>query len=55
MNVNKIKSRLYQITSLVIFIGFLMMCQPYSVTLFTIGFPVLLFGTVCFIILDHIP
>lgn len=52
---SKTKRRLYQLVSLLIFGGFLMLCQPFSLVVFSYGFPVLLFGTASFIILDHIP
>lgn len=55
MNRAKIKSWLYKIASLIIFAGFLMMCQPFSFTLYSFGFPVLLFGAVGFMVLDHLP
>lgn len=45
----------YRVASLVIFGGFLMLLQPFTVTLYSYGFPVLLLGSLCFIALDHVP
>lgn len=55
MNGAKIKTWLYRIVSLIIFLGFLMLCQPFSFALYSFGFPVLLAGVVSFIVLDHLP
>ena len=41
---------LERITMAVIIIGLVFLCQPYSLSLYTKGFPILLFGTVAFIV-----
>ena len=45
----------YRIASTLIITGFVMLCQPFLHELFVWGFPVLLVGTILFLILDHIP
>ncbi|GEM_PF-3320396 len=44
----------YIIASLSIFLGIVFMCQPFSMELYTYGFPIVLIGTVGYIILDHL-
>jgi hypothetical protein len=55
MGFNKLLSSAYRVATLMIVAGFLMLCQPMSLVLFTYGFPVLLIGVILFMILDHIP
>ena len=45
----------YRVATLLIIGGFAMPCQPYWMSLFALGFPVLMIGVVLFMILDHIP
>jgi hypothetical protein len=45
----------YRIASGLIVAGFVMLCQPFAMTLYEWGFPVLLAGVILFLILDHIP
>jgi hypothetical protein len=52
---NSLMILLYRIMTFFIFIGFLMMCQPFHQGAFSAGFPVLLVGVAGFIILDHFP
>ena len=47
--------RAYAIASGLILLGVAMMCQPFTVALYSIGFPVILAGIVAFIVLDHRP
>jgi hypothetical protein len=49
------KKWFYRLASVLILGGFAMLCQPFTHTLFAIGFPVLLAGVVLFMILDHVP
>ena len=49
------KRRLYQLATLLILGGCLMLCQPFSVVFYSYGFPVVLLGTLSFIIIDHLP
>lgn len=46
---------LYRAVSLMILAGFLMLCQPFSHAVFSVGFPLLLAGVVGFMVLDHLP
>ena len=45
----------YRLATLLIFGGVVLLCQPFTVELFSYGFPVLLGGVVLFMVLDHIP
>ena len=47
--------RAYAVASGLILLGVAMMCQPFTVTLYSIGFPVILVGIVVFVVLDHRP
>jgi hypothetical protein len=47
--------RAYAVASGLILLGVAMMCQPFTVALYSIGFPVILAGIVIFIVLDHRP
>ncbi len=49
------KTWLYRLASALILGGFAMLCQPFTHSLFVIGFPVLLAGVVLFMVLDHVP
>ncbi len=51
----EIKVFLYKAVSVLIFGGLLMMIQPFSMTVYTYGFPVILAGVIIFNIVDHIP
>jgi hypothetical protein len=44
----------YILASLSIFMGLIFMCQPFSLLLYTFGFPIVLSGTVVYIVLDHL-
>ena len=44
----------YVVASLLIFVGLILMCQPYSMKIYTFGFPTVLVGTVAYIIMDHL-
>lgn len=44
----------YVIASLLIFVGLILMCQPFSMKIYMIGFPTVLVGTVAYIIMDHL-
>ncbi|MBW1659703.1 MAG: hypothetical protein JRJ48_04330 [Deltaproteobacteria bacterium] len=44
----------YILASLSIFLGIVFMCQPFSMEVYTYGFPIVLIGTVGYIILDHL-
>ncbi|MBT3360875.1 MAG: hypothetical protein HN403_14725 [Rhodospirillales bacterium] len=46
---------LYKTVSVLIFGGFLMMVQPFSLDLYRFGFPVVLAGVIAFNIVDHLP
>ncbi|WP_333816517.1 hypothetical protein [Tabrizicola sp.] len=45
----------YRVASVLIVLGFVMLCQPFTHGLFVWGFPLLLCGVILFMILDHIP
>lgn len=45
----------YRVVITLILVGFSMLCQPFSMALFSLGFPILMVGVVGFMILDHIP
>jgi len=55
MGFNKMLNNAYRVATLMIVAGFVMLCQPVSLFLFSFGFPVLLIGVILFMILDHIP
>jgi hypothetical protein len=38
-----------------ILLGFGMLCQPFTVALYSLGLPVLLAGVALFIVADHLP
>jgi hypothetical protein len=44
----------YVVASLLIFVGLILMCQPFSMKIYTFGFPTVLVGTVAYIIMDHL-
>lgn len=46
---------LHKIATVLILIGFALLCQPITVALYALGFPTLLLGVVLFIIADHLP
>ncbi|MEO0822765.1 MAG: hypothetical protein AAF074_20350 [Pseudomonadota bacterium] len=48
-------ARLYMLANALILMGFALLCQPLSATLFAAGFPVLLAGVILHMILDHVP
>jgi hypothetical protein len=50
----KLFSIFYNVASLLIFIGLILMCQPFSMKIYTFGFPTMLVGTVAYIIMDHL-
>jgi hypothetical protein len=45
--------RAYAVASGLVLLGVAMMCQPFTVTLYSVGFPVILAGILAFIVLDH--
>lgn len=45
----------YRFATFLILGGFALLCQPFWMSLFTYGFPILLIGVILFMILDHIP
>jgi hypothetical protein len=45
----------YRIAAALILLGVALMCQPFSVTLYTLGFPVVIAGVLAFVVLDHLP
>ena len=49
------KNWFYRCASALILVGFAMLCQPFTHSLFTFGFPVLLAGVILFMVLDHVP
>jgi len=55
MKFNDVLRYAYRVATALIAGGFLMLCQPLSVTLFSLGFPILMVGVILFLILDHIP
>ena len=55
MKANIGKTWFYRLATGLILGGFAMLCQPFTQSLFGIGFPVLLAGVVLFMILDHVP
>ncbi len=50
----KLFSIFYVVASLLIFIGLILMCQPFSMKIYTFGFPTVLVGTIAYIIMDHL-
>ena len=44
----------YVVASLLIFVGLIFMCQPFSMKIYTIGFPTVLVGTIAYIVMDHL-
>ncbi|MCS7224570.1 MAG: hypothetical protein NZ959_08460 [Armatimonadetes bacterium] len=50
-----VKGWLERIGILLICCGLLFLCQPLTIALFKIGFPILLSGTILFIIAIHLP
>jgi hypothetical protein len=50
-----ILDRMYILATGLILLGFVLLCQPLSQKLFSAGFPVLVFGVVMHLILDHWP
>lgn len=55
MKFNDTLEAAYRIATILIAGGFVMLCQPVSQALFTMGFPILMIGVVLFLILDHVP
>ena len=51
----RIISRLYLLTTITIIVGVILMCQPFTVSLYEWGFPIILAGVVMHIVLDHVP
>jgi len=49
------KKWFYRLATVLILGGFAMLCQPFTHSLFVIGFPILLAGVVLFMVLDHVP
>ena len=49
------KKWFYRYATTLILGGFAMLCQPFTHSLFVLGFPILLAGVVLFMILDHVP
>ncbi len=49
------KIGIYRVATSLILGGFAFLCQPWSLSLFSAGFPVLLAGVVIHIVLDHWP
>ena len=47
--------RLHRLATALILIGFAMLCQPLTVTLYAWGFPVMLLGVLLFVFADHLP
>jgi hypothetical protein len=52
--VEKLFDILYIVASLLIFTGLILMCQPFSMKIYTFGFPTVLLGTIAYIIMDHL-
>jgi hypothetical protein len=44
----------YVVASLLIFVGLIFMCQPFSMKIYMVGFPTVLVGTVGYIVMDHL-
>lgn len=47
--------RAYAICTAIILLGFAMLIQPFSMTIFSLGLPVMLVGIVVHVVLDHLP
>lgn len=52
--IEKLFNTFYVVASLLIFVGLILMCQPFSMKIYTLGFPTVLVGTVAYIIMDHL-
>jgi hypothetical protein len=50
----KLLNLFYVVASLLIFIGLILMCQPFSMKIYTAGFPTVLVGTIAYIVMDHL-
>ena len=50
----KILNLFYVVASLLIFVGLILMCQPFSMKIYMAGFPTVLVGTVAYIVMDHL-
>ena len=48
------RANLYVLCTAVILLGFLMLVQPLSMSLFSLGLPVMVAGIILHIILDHL-
>lgn len=48
------KPRLYRVATACILVGLAMLCQPFSIDVFSAGFPTLLAGVLLFAVLDHL-
>lgn len=46
--------RLYRLATACILVGLAMLCQPFSIEVFSAGFPTLLAGVLLFMVLDHL-
>lgn len=47
------RANLYKLCTVVILIGFVMLIQPLSMTIFSFGLPVMIAGIIVHIVLDH--
>ena len=47
------RANLYKLCTAVILVGFLMLIQPLSMTIFSLGLPVMIAGIIVHIVLDH--
>ena len=45
----------YIVANILIIGGFAMLCQPFFVAVYSVGFPVIVAGVVIHIIFDHVP
>jgi len=45
----------YRLATTLILGGFAMLCQPWSLSVFSAGFPIIVLGVVVHIVLDHWP
>lgn len=54
VRVAKIVHIAYIVASILIFLGLIFMCQPFSMKIYTLGFPTVLIGTVGYMTLDHL-
>lgn len=48
------RPRLYRLATACILVGLAMLCQPFSIDVFSAGFPTLLAGVLLFVVLDHL-